>query len=464
MCYKINKLNLLVILSIFSSGQLLATEFNYDMLNAEDKKNIDVTRFANKNYILPGAYPLQVIINKRPPFSMNITFFENDKDTVACITDDILSKIHFKENFSSEVSIIKDGCYSFEKMQGIFINNKVSDNILEIQIPQSYLENEYEGWTPPSQWDEGITSAFLDYNINNEYRNKSNSDYYLSGYGLVGFNAGAWRLRSDISGFYYGSDEVSNKSDFKFNSIYLYRNIKEIKSVLTLGEHFNTSAVFDSFKLNGISLRSDERMFPPTLRGYAPTITGFVSSNATISIIYNDMTIYETSVPSGKYEINDIPSGIRGQVKVLIREDSGKEYSYFQTIENIPFLVRKGFTKYNFFTGKPIRYEHDMDDFIVAGGDISYGLTDNTSIIGGLVIADANQYQAYNSGVAQSMGNWGTMSVDASFSNAKLKETGQSYLGHSYRLNYMKMFDEIDGAIQFSGYRFSSKGLCCTKI
>ena len=49
MCYKINKLNLLVILSIFSSGQLLATEFNYDMLNAEDKKNIDVTRFANKN-------------------------------------------------------------------------------------------------------------------------------------------------------------------------------------------------------------------------------------------------------------------------------------------------------------------------------------------------------------------------------------------------------------------------------
>lgn len=35
-----------------------SVEFNTDILDSEDKANIDVSRFKNPNFILPGTYSL----------------------------------------------------------------------------------------------------------------------------------------------------------------------------------------------------------------------------------------------------------------------------------------------------------------------------------------------------------------------------------------------------------------------
>ncbi len=46
------------------------------------------------------------------------------------------------------------------------------------------------------------------------------------------------------------------------------------KAKLTVGEDYLSSDIFDTFRFSGVSLNSDLSMLPPSLRGYAPEVTG----------------------------------------------------------------------------------------------------------------------------------------------------------------------------------------------
>ncbi|WP_252402841.1 fimbria/pilus outer membrane usher protein, partial [Escherichia coli] len=48
--------------------------------------------------------------------------------------------------------------------------------------------------------------------------------------------------------------------------------------------YYTVSNVFDSVRFNGVSVFTDENMLPASLRGYAPSVTGTATSNATVTI------------------------------------------------------------------------------------------------------------------------------------------------------------------------------------
>ncbi len=60
--------------------------------------------------------------------------------------------------------------------------------------------------------------------------------------------------------------------------------MKKLASILTIGENYFYSDVFESWQYSGISLESDDRMLPPKLVGYAPEITGVADTNATVIV------------------------------------------------------------------------------------------------------------------------------------------------------------------------------------
>lgn len=66
---------------------------------------------------------------------------------------------------------------------------------------------------------------------------------------------------------------------------------------LTIGQYDTESSIFDSFHFSGISLKSDENMLPPDLRGYAPQITGVAQTNAKVTVSQNNRIIYQENVP-----------------------------------------------------------------------------------------------------------------------------------------------------------------------
>lgn len=53
-----------------------AVDFNTDVLDAEDRQNIDISRFSRAGYIMPGQYQMEIKVNDQSisPSAFQITF------------------------------------------------------------------------------------------------------------------------------------------------------------------------------------------------------------------------------------------------------------------------------------------------------------------------------------------------------------------------------------------------------
>ncbi|MCX2959530.1 MAG: fimbria/pilus outer membrane usher protein, partial [Serratia symbiotica] len=77
-------------------------------------------------------------------------------------------------------------------------------------------------------------------------------------------------------------------------------------ATVMLGEIFLASNLFDSWRYTGISLNSDERMLPPSLRGYAAEVSGIARTNAKVTVSQLGKVVYQTTVASGPFRIQSL--------------------------------------------------------------------------------------------------------------------------------------------------------------
>lgn len=59
--YYLRRLGVYIAIAIFgSTSPVVAVEFNVDILDSEDRENIDLSRFSRAGYIMPGTYTLSM--------------------------------------------------------------------------------------------------------------------------------------------------------------------------------------------------------------------------------------------------------------------------------------------------------------------------------------------------------------------------------------------------------------------
>lgn len=133
-----------------------------------------------------------------------------------------------------------------------------------------------------------------DWHFNYLDTKSANEQYKLSNFGTLGANFSAWRLRGDYQFYYtrqYSKQGESDRHNLQLTQVYAYRAIPEMSAKLILGESHLSSELLDSFRFTGMSISSDERMLPPSGRGYAPKIEGIASTNSIITIEKNNIII-----------------------------------------------------------------------------------------------------------------------------------------------------------------------------
>lgn len=465
-----NKLSLqvmLVLLPLMSVSHLsFAVEFNTDMLDSNDKKNIDFSRFSKVGYIMPGKYQLQVAINGRNPLASDQTISvldSSDKSGVsmpkACLPKSMIGSLGMTESAQRKITWWHNGeCADFSQLKGVVIEPDLSSGTLNINMPQSWLEYSDATWLPPSRWENGIPGFMLDYNLNGNitrpeegYQTKS-----LSYNGTLGMNAGAWRLRSDYQGSITHTE--GNLGGTRKNSditrTYLYRALPQIKSKLTLGENYTTSDIFSTWSYTGVSLESDDRMLPPKLRGYAPQITGIADTNARVVVKQQDRVLYDSTVPAGPFTIQDLDSSVRGRLDVEVIENNGKKKTFQVDTAYVPYLTRPGQLRYKLVSGRSRNFGHSLEGPEFAGGELSWGIDNNWSVYGGSIVSES--YQALALGIGRDLQSWGTVSTDIIQSVARLGREGTEK-GKSWRVSYSKRFDDANADLTFTGYRFSER-------
>jgi len=446
------------------SMPLYAIEFNTDMIDAEDRKNIDLSQFEKKGYIPVGTYVARVQINKNTlPKAYHLEWIkaDNESGSQLCLTKERLAEFGFADAFIEPLQMWNQkGCLDLSHQPELIIRLDKANMVLTLTVPQAWMKYQAKNWTPPEYWDDGIAGLMLDYNLYASQYTPSHGDsnQSVNSYGTLGFNLGAWRLRSD---YQYDQSFTERKSTGTSSSLprtYLFRPIPSLASKFTMGQYDLSSGLYDTFHFTGASLESDEQMLPPDLRGYAPQISGIAQTNAKVTVTQNSRTLYQTTVSPGPFTIADLSTTLQGQLDVTIEEEDGRKSTFQVGSASIPYLTRKGQVRYKSSVGKPTSTTHnDVNNPLFWTGEASWGWLSDVSLYGGAIVT-ADDYQAATGGVGFNLNRFGSFSLDITRAEANLRNDDQGkQRGFSYRANYAKRFEETNSQVTFAGYRFSDK-------
>ena len=445
------------------SLQVYAMEFNTDILDAEDRKNIDLSRFSQAGYIMPGTYSLSLKLNESVISQQEIIFEEVPSlnpeakgEVRACLSREQVALLGLTEEALEKIVFNSQGtCADFSALEGVVLRGDLSESILQVSVPQIWLEYQDASWLPPSRWENGIPGVMLDYSINagisKHHRNGESQS--VSGSGTLGANAGPWRLRGDWQGS-HNSNVDNGQQSFDWSRIYAFRALPSLMAKLTLGEDYLISDLFDSWRYTGMSLISDETQLPPKLRGYAPEVSGIARTNAKVTVSQQGRVLYETTVSPGPFRIQELSSSVNGQLDVRVEEQDGSVQTFQVTTATIPYLTRPGQVRYKLAAGRPSDYSHHIEGPVFSTGEFSWGVANSWSLYGGGIFS--SDYNSLAVGVGRDLYQFGALSGDITQSFARMPD-GEHPQGRSYRLSYSKRFEEINSDITFAGYRFSER-------
>lgn len=455
---------------IISGSQAKAVDFNTDVLDAADKNNIDISRFSQVGYIMPGQYQMMVMVNDQTisPSAFSVSILEPSGIAIpegnkplprACLTKEMVDKMGLTTASREKVSFsTSDHCANLSALPGVEIRANPAEGVLYINVPQAWLEYSDTSWLPPSRWDNGIPGLLFDYNINGSVNkpHAGKQSQYISYNGTTGANIGDWRFRADYQGNIEHTTGIGSGTDrqFDWSRFYLYRAIPRWQSNLKLGENYINSEIFSTWRYTGASLESDDRMLPPKLRGYAPQVSGIADTNARVVISQQGRIIYDSTVPAGPFTIQDLDSSVRGRLDVEIIEQNGQKKTFQVDTAYVPYLTRPGQIRYKLVSGRSRTWEHKTEGPVFAGGEMSWGISNRWSLYGGGIFA--GDYKAFAVGLGRDLMKLGTLSADVTQSAAQFNNKGDRQ-GKSWRLSYSKRFDEADADITFAGYRFSER-------
>ena len=442
---------------------IAAVEFNDSFLYNPDGKRLDISRFNQGNVATPGNYRADLYVNDiwLGRAEVNLRAIGDDAHNVQpCFDHDMLERMGVDlAKLSPEASVRLQegsGCEQIpELIPAATATFETGEQRLDVSIPQLYIRRSARGYVDPKYWDDGIPAARLQYNAN-AYHSESAGVSYTQGFvGLdAGLNLGPWRFHHNGSLSYSGGGGQSAATHYQSVQTNLQRSINEIKSQLTLGDAFTDGRMFDSFGFRGVQLATDDRMYPDSQRGYAPTIHGIANTNARVQIRQNGNIIYETTVAPGAFEINDLyPTGYGGDIDVVVTEADGSQH-----VSRVPFApvanaLRPGVTRYGLTAGQ-FRNTSISSKPGVFQATIQRGLSNMFTVYGGALVSEG--YWSALAGLAMST-DFGAIGLDVTQASTHLtSEPDRS--GQSIRLSYSKLVAPTNTNLTLAAYRYSTRG------
>ena len=439
-------------------------EFDDAFLKNSSGVKIDISRFKLGADTTPGEHQVSLYSNNRWIGSEKVLFkvvSETDKRVVPCFTQAQIDRFGLnQEKISAEkqAELAKNSCVNIAYVvDGATASYDPTELRLDVSIPQAAVSIKARGYVDPKYWDNGINAATLRYNANT-YRYDNNGSTSINNYAGInaGANIGAWRFRHD------GNLTGGSGSGSRYQSIqtYVQRGIPDLKSQLVMGETYTDGTVFDSYSLRGLKIGSDRRMYPESLRGYAPTVRGTANSNAKVQVRQSGNTIYETTVAPGPFEIQDLyTTGYGGDLEVIVTESDGRTHKFTVPYAAAVNAVRPGVTFYDIALGT-FRSANVNDSPSVAQITFQYGLNNLFTIYGGLLGSE----QYFSSVIGSAMNTpFGAIGLDLTTSRARIMNpavstNGRNVLnGKSVRLNYSKLLEPTNTNIALAAYRYSTE-------
>lgn len=369
--------------------------------SSNNNYNEDISLFVN-NEFLPGVYNVMLIINGQKIKRIDKEFIilpdnKGNKVLTPCFSADELTSFGIE---GVKFTYIND-CVDLSKIEYLSHKVKIGDNNLFITVPQSVFNENRKRELEKSLWDDGIAAIFTNYTASG-YGSGGDSFSHNSNYINLqsGVNLGAWRYRN-----YSTWQNNQNGNKWKNISSYVFRSIRSINSLLSVGDIYTSSWHFDSVKISGAKLETDTMMLPSEANRYTPNVTGIASTESTITIVQNGHVIYQKVVPPGTFDITDYsPTNGGGNLYVTVESMSGEKNSFVVPFSSMQNLKPKGQVVYSLSTGK-----YDKRNTIVSQVDVAAGITRFITLLGGAQVS--SQYNALSTGFGANLGQLGAFDI-----------------------------------------------------
>ncbi|WP_448168065.1 fimbria/pilus outer membrane usher protein [Burkholderia ambifaria] len=431
-------------------------QFNPDFVLSEPGSEIDLSRYEQGNPIWPGQYRADLYLNGTLLGRDDVTVREvHDGVTRICIERRLLDRFSVDVGRipAEQLATLDDAatCVALDELvPGASLSMDLSAARVDAHIPQALLRRTARGYVDPSMWDDGVTAGILGYNAN-FYRNESYGVGTNSAY--VGVNAGV-----NIGGWYFRHDGALNwqqRDGRHYGAIntYVQRDLNAINARIRIGDANTSGEVFDTFAFRGVQIATDDRMWPDSQRGYAPSVRGIANSNARVTVRQNSAIIYDTTVPPGAFVIDDLyPTGYGGDLDVTVTEADGSERRFKVPYAAVPQSLRPGRSRFSFVAGA-VRDQTLSHMPRIVQATYTRGINNVLTLYGG-VLANEN-YQSVLLGSAFNL-PVGALALD--MSGAFTAKYGQRMSGTSVRVTYSKTIEATNSNLSVAAYRFSSSG------
>ncbi|ECG8591372.1 fimbrial biogenesis outer membrane usher protein [Salmonella enterica subsp. salamae] len=445
------------------AGSAQAEDYYFDPSLLETQKSgqqqVDLSAFSKPDIQLPGDYIVDIYVNKKKITQRKLTFIAPapEKPLIPQLNVGLLRELGIKVDEIPELAEESDDVIVASLSQAIPDSSSTLDinhGRLELSVPQIMLYRDARGYISPSRWDDGEPALFTNYTFSGSDSHYSNSDNQQRQYLNMqnGANLGAWRLRN-----YTAWSKDNDASRWQNINTFLQRDIKFLKSQLVIGESATDGAIFSSYQFTGARLYSDSSMLPTSQHGFAPTVRGIANTNAIVTIRQNGYTIYQSTVPAGAFEINDLnPSSFSGDLDITIEETDGTTRHFVQPFSALPMMQRPGYLKYSLTAGR-YRAANNSDStepqFIEATS--LYGVNNAFTLYGGALASE--DYQSVALGVGTTLGMFGALSMDISQADSRFADD-DSYQGYKWRMQYIKDLPETGTDISLGYSRYTSSG------
>jgi outer membrane usher protein len=437
-------------------------DFDASFFPSGGAPKVDLARFSRSDIYVPGAYRGDITVNRIWTGHGDITLeaVAGNESAQLCFTPDMLMSWGVAaDKLGSDPGRLPEqplptGRFCGDLGQyipGATTRFDPGEQSLAVEIPQLYLSRSARGYVPPAQWDQGIDAALLNYS-SNVYRSGGGTRQTTSGYlGMDGsINLKSWHL------VHSGSLNWQNGrgSHYQATQTNLQHDIPELMSQVVVGDTFTEGNFFDSVRVRGLRLASDDRMLPQSMRGYAPIVRGVAETNAHVVVRQRGYVIYDTTVAPGPFEIDDLyPTGYGGDLTVEVMEADGRVRRFEVAYAALPQLLRPGQSRYSITSGRVQELNLHAQPFFLQS-TYQRGLTNHLTGYGGFTIA--NGYRSFLGGAAVGTA-LGAFSLDMTRSRNQVPGASATQ-GSSLRLAYNKNIIDTGTNIGIAAYRYNTEG------
>ncbi|MEH1709581.1 fimbrial biogenesis outer membrane usher protein, partial [Acinetobacter pittii] len=307
-----------------------------------------------------------------------------------------------------------------------------------------------------------LNAAILNYSLYNTITNYEN---VFSGTAEGIFNSVIGNFFSGV--LYNGSNEnsYSHEKWVRLESKWQYVDPEKIR-IYTLGDFISNSPDWgSSVRLAGFQWSSAYSQRGDIVTSALPQFSSSAALPSTLDLYVNQQKIYSGLVPSGPFDIKQLPFISGNEVTLVTTDATGQ-----QSITKKPYyfsykILAKGINEFSVDVGVPRYnyglYSNDYDDATFASGAIRYGYSNSLTLSGGAE-ASTDGLSNLGTGFAKNVLGIGVINADIAASQYKDENGYSTLLGLegriskniSFNTSYRKVFDNYFDLARVSQVRY----------